>query len=148
MVGRTKEGFGLIELMLVIAIIGILAGLILSAASQGRLKARDTAIENAIRQIRWQAEIAYTSNNNSYLNWTTYPLIQDELVILLGEVDKHYGDENPLSVVTQMRDSDVQTFCASAPARAEVGSFYCIDAGGKIGITNAHCPSVAPFVCP
>jgi len=137
---RMSRGFGLIELLLVIAIIGILAGLILSAASRGRQKAFDAGIENAVRQIRWQAEIAFNSNNNSYQNWTSLPLIQEELTILLDEIDKHYGDNTEGSYVTVMRDSQINEFCVSAPSRATVGQYFCVDGTGELKMTTEHCP--------
>lgn len=146
---HTLRGFGLIELLLVIAIIGILAGLILSASSRGRLKAYDTAIENAVRQIRWQAEIAYTSNGTSYLNWADdTSIIQEELTILLEEIDKNYGDTSP-GYVTQVRQEQVTDYCVSAPSRAEPGKFYCVDAAGELGLVHAACPEDPdPLRCP
>lgn len=149
---RMSSGFGLIELLLVIAIIGILAGLILSAGYMGREKAHDTAIENAIRQIRWQAEIAGNGNEGSFVGWTQNPLIQDELIILLDEVDAQYGDNDSMSYVTVMRDSQLRDYCASAPSRAEEGRYYCVDARGELKFTTAHCPDFpvdgAPLRCP
>lgn len=149
---RMSSGFGLLELMLVVAIIGILAGLILSAGFQGRDKAQDTAIENGIRQIRWQAEIAANGNNGSFLNWTQDPSIQDELTILLEEIDKHYGDTDNSSYVTVLRDSQTSEYCASAPARSTSGRYYCIDARGDLSISPSHCPDYpidgAPLRCP
>lgn len=143
-----KSGFGLIELLLVIAIIGILAGLILSAASRSREKAHDTAIANAVRQMRWQAEIAYSSNG-SYQDWYDgTPVIQEEMTILLDEVDKQYGDASP-GYVTQIRQEQLQDFCVSAPSRAEPGKYYCIDATGELFLTGGACPSdPAPLKCP
>lgn len=137
---RMQRGFGLVELLLVVAILGILAGLILSASSRGRLKAYDTAIENAVRQIRWQAEIASTSNGESYLNWADETsIIQEELTILLDEIDKSYGDTAP-GYVTQIRQEQITDYCVSAPSRAEPGKYYCVDAGGEIRLTDAACP--------
>ena len=149
---RMSFGFGLIELLIVVAIIGILAGLILSAGFLGREKAHDSAIENAIRQIRWQAEIAGNGNGGSFIDWTQNPIIQDELVLLLNEIDTHYGDEDANSYVTVMRDSQLREYCVSAPSRADVGNYYCVDARGELNFTNAHCPDLpsggAPLRCP
>lgn len=149
---RMSSGFGLIELLLVVAIIGILAGLILSAGFLGREKAHDSAIENAIRQVRWQAEIAGNGNGGSFINWAQNSTIQTELGLLLDEIDKHYGDTDDMTYVTVMRESQLREYCASAPSRAEPGKYYCVDSRGELKFTDAHCPDNpiggAPLRCP
>lgn len=63
----TKEGFTLIELMVVIAIIGLLASIVLASLSTARGKAKDTAILHEINQLATLAELEY-SENKSYTN--------------------------------------------------------------------------------
>jgi hypothetical protein len=90
--------------------------------------------------MRWQAEIAFNSNEQSYQNWTQVPLIQDELDILLGEVDKQHGHTDPATHVTVMRESQMLDFCISAPSLASPGQYYCADASGFFQLVSAHCP--------
>lgn len=149
---KSWSGFSLIELLIVIAIFGILVGLILSASSQGRLKAYDAAIENGLRQIRVQAQIVFVGTGNSYVNWTQATGIQNNLTILLDDIDKNYGDQNPAAYVTVMRDSQASDFCVSAPSRANPGKYFCVDARASVHLTPAHCadqPSSGPALqCP
>ena len=48
---RGKRYFSLIELLIVIAIVAILAGLLLPALNQGRDKARSTGCINNLKQL-------------------------------------------------------------------------------------------------
>jgi prepilin-type N-terminal cleavage/methylation domain-containing protein len=48
---RTRAAFSLMELLVVVLIVGALAGMLLPAISLVRNKARDTACANNLRQI-------------------------------------------------------------------------------------------------
>lgn len=149
---HNKAGFGLAEFIIVIGIIGILAGLILASASSGKKDATDAAIENAVRQTRWQAEIVFDSQQGSFLNWDQHSLVQSEMALLLEEIDAQYGDSAGSPFVTVVRNSQVNEFCVSAPSRARPGMYFCTDARGQLTQTTAHCPDYVegdpPLRCP
>ncbi|NQV88620.1 MAG: prepilin-type N-terminal cleavage/methylation domain-containing protein [Parcubacteria group bacterium] len=65
MLKNTKKGFTLVELLIVIAIIGILSSIVLAGLSSSRNKSKDTAIKSQIISMRSQAEI-FLGINNSY----------------------------------------------------------------------------------
>lgn len=56
------NGFTLIELLIVIAIIGILAGLVIASVGTVRLRARDADRLNTFRQIQNALELYYADN--------------------------------------------------------------------------------------
>lgn len=60
-----SKGFTLIELMVVIAIIGLLASVVMASLNDVRSKARDTARIQTLRQIE-TALYSYYSNNGFY----------------------------------------------------------------------------------
>jgi prepilin-type N-terminal cleavage/methylation domain-containing protein len=139
-----KHGFTLIELLVVIAIIGLLSVLVIATADSSRKKAADARIRNSVSQIRWLAELVYNSQDSSFENWSTYPEIQASLQQLEAEIDEAYGGTD----VTVIRDSEIQTYCVSAPLLSEPGSHYCIDAGAIFKMVSSACPDTAPFQCP
>ena len=65
-----SQGFTLIELMMVIAIIAILAGLIMPVVQNMTTKAYDTKCMNNLRQIGMAANSAANDNDN------TYPIVE------------------------------------------------------------------------
>ncbi|KKW21376.1 MAG: hypothetical protein UY64_C0022G0001 [Parcubacteria group bacterium GW2011_GWA1_51_12] len=64
--GRVVTGFTLIELIVVIAIIGLLSSIVLTSLTRARQKARDARRVADIRQIRNALELFATSNNGEY----------------------------------------------------------------------------------
>jgi len=141
---KKNSGFTLIELLVVIAVIGLLATLIIATANNSRKKAADARIRNGIGQIRWLAEIVYNSQNSSFENWSSYPSIQVSLQQLKTEIDEAYGGTD----VTVIRDTEIQTYCVSAPLLSEPGKYYCTDADAIFRTVSSACPDTAPFQCP
>ena len=61
---KGKEGFTLIELMIVIAVIGILAAVLIPYTFRAQDRARETGVQNAARAIQTGLEM-YASNQTS-----------------------------------------------------------------------------------
>lgn len=60
---QKQKGFSLIELMVVIAIIGLLASVVLASLAGARTKSRDTKRKADIAQLSKALEEYYTANN-------------------------------------------------------------------------------------
>ena len=58
-----REGFTIIELLIVIVVIGILAGLVLNSFGNIQERARDTERQNDINSIHTALELYYTDNS-------------------------------------------------------------------------------------
>ena len=68
---KSKQGFTLIELMTVVAIIGILAGIVLVSFPAAQDRAKDGRVMNAMDQLRTKMEICKGNNGGDYQDVTT-----------------------------------------------------------------------------
>ena len=68
--GRPAAGFTLIELMIVVAIIGILASLAAPAASKFQCRAKQTEAKVGLKAI-YVAELAYAAEFDAYVDGAT-----------------------------------------------------------------------------
>ena len=149
---KSRSGFALVELLIVIAILGILITLILVVVGSSRAKARDTRIRTGISQLRTTAETIYDSQGASYLNWSQAPAYQSNLNIILNDIDTNYGDVPGVPYVTMIRDTQTKNFCISTPLASNPNLFYCVDGTGEFVEVSSHCPEAAiddpPLRCP
>jgi len=67
---KKNKGFTLIEMLVVVAVIGLLASLILVGLSDFRTRGRDTRRIADIKEVQNGLEVYYMKNG-------TYPIIQD-----------------------------------------------------------------------
>lgn len=92
-----QKAFTLIELMIVLAIIGFLASILLLALSQSRLKARDGKRQEDIKNLIKGMEL-YFSENNTYPRYSSADTPADLVTALNGStppVAPNYIDHVP-----------------------------------------------------
>ena len=63
---RFQKGFTILELLVVVAIIGILTAVVFGALNNARAKGADKAIISNLASVRSQADLYYGANTNSY----------------------------------------------------------------------------------
>jgi prepilin-type N-terminal cleavage/methylation domain-containing protein len=61
-----KKGFTIIELLMVIAIIGLLSTIVLTSLSGARNRGSDAAVKSNLNSIRSAADLFYDNNGTSY----------------------------------------------------------------------------------
>lgn len=145
---KTNKGFSLIELLVVISIIGILAGIVIPSLQSAKFKANDSKVRSQMTNIRSSAQVYYDSNDGQYgtadlpdndctsgtaNTLTDDPKVAESLSTMpVGTIKK--------CVVTQ-GSHDAYAISASLSATGTAGDFWCIDNGGQSKLINITDPS-------
>ena len=147
------SGFTLIELMIVIAIVGVLSAIVLNFFRSSRYKANDAKVKSHLASARLQAYIFYDANNNSY-NGTTGNVANNcnannSMFRDNGNLSKirQYTDENVNypSVTTLRCSSTATAYQITASLEQNLGDtsslrldYWCINSAGFSGIIEAR----------
>ena len=160
---KYKKGFTLIEILVVIAIIGILSSIILVALSSARVKATDVRVISGIRDLRTQFEAVLSGGNyNSAFtitNGTVSLSSSDGFQALSNEVTNNtssnaavYGSgqgtvsgNTKILIVVENGTAIPSGSSFSAPVKTyalygklSTGKYYCVDSVSDIN------PSMTP----
>lgn len=154
-------GFTLIELVVVAAIIGIMAGIILAYLTQARNKGADAAIKSNLASVRSQAEI-YNSNNGNYgvlmgpencptVVGSTVMFDSDQVFIDAINATKKVNSGRDLTcVVGAQVGSEGASWAISSPMMVNLSKHWCVDSFGFSGETAnpAAIDGSGDAVCP
>lgn len=99
---KIEQGFSLIELLIVVAIIGIVAAIAIPNLLQARKTANETSAIGALRTIG-SAEVTYQGNNNIYgnlvqlnaANLIDQTIVAAENITSVGKSGYWFGVETP-----------------------------------------------------
>lgn len=119
---NNRKGFTLIEMLVVIAVIGILSAAVLTALGPSRAKAKDTRIISALQQVRALAEANY-QNDYSWLPSGTIANSDGKLGTSASDISTNGG-----SLVINKATSSAAYAAYSVLAS---GGYYCLDSAGN-----------------
>jgi len=127
---NNQKGFTLIEMLVVIAVIGILAATVLTSLGPARNKAKDTRIISALNQVRTLAETVYDGDYEGL----TSTLLTD----LTAEVANNNG------TLQYNLSGNSQDYVAWSVLND--GNYYCVDSQGDTyrGATTPTASSTCP----
>jgi prepilin-type N-terminal cleavage/methylation domain-containing protein len=130
---QKKNGFTLVELMIVVAVLAILVATIVIAQKTTVVKSKNTRILTAISETRKIAETIYMKEGTGYTNVCAnghLNMSSEELRILEKDIQANGGETFCLS--------EQNSYCLRT--RLFNGQFFCIDDEGHFGtVTGNEC---------
>ena len=121
-----NEGFTLIEMMVVIAVVGILSAAVLAGLGGSRDKARDARVISGLNQIRVIAESNYQPTSNTPYSQID-PTGGNIAASVKADIDKQLSGGASASIVVSG-----YTYKAYATLPSGAGTF-CVDSAGSAG---------------
>ncbi len=131
-----NKGFTLIEMLVVIAVVGILAATVITSIGPARDKAKDSRIRSAVNQIRSLAEANYNAAKGNYDDITSnaeYTSLTDDITANDGTLGGGYGTNN-------------ETYGFYSSLASDSSTYFCVDSAGNTYTgatkpTGSTCPS-------
>lgn len=138
-----KKGFTLIEILIVIAIIGILSAAVLAGIGPARNKAKDARIISAVRQAQVLAESKYNASSPDHYADVDQSLFDNAK--LITEVQ----NQGSILILDGLPDStnDYTAYMVFAPLIANSGYYYCADSTTFIGLIDTNPIENGRFLC-
>jgi len=133
-----RKGFTLIELMVVIAVIGILSSLVLVTYPTAQGRANDGVIMSDADQIRVAAEV-FRGINGSYSGLAADP----DVAALVADADSRNGAETDFAFHFTVDAATYTDYCAVIEMNS--GQFWCVDSDYASGAQVAAVCASATF---
>jgi prepilin-type N-terminal cleavage/methylation domain-containing protein len=128
---KNNKGFTLIEMLVVIAIIGLLSSVVLVALGPSRNKAKDARIISDVNQVQALMEASFT--NGSYGT--------PDIATLSNDVKANNGNTAGIVVNGQ----GTSAFAAYAQLTSDATKYYCVD---STGANHTGASPATATVCP
>lgn len=122
---KSQSGFTLVEIMIVVGIIAILAGMFLVGAAKFRLSANAARVKSDVQKIEALQELYATRKNGVYA--TTKEELEAEVGTLptISESIAKYEIRDSNSCA-RIDDKDLQQMFSNAGESNYSGGFYCL----------------------
>jgi prepilin-type N-terminal cleavage/methylation domain-containing protein len=151
---RHIKGFTLIEMLVVVAVIGLLSSVILTALGPAKDKAKDSRIMQEVNQVRALAETYYNGNYDALQD---LPSITDIQAQNLKDLSDDITLQGGTLTIIKSEPAPAKAYATFSSLNATLGTadnpqtqYYCVDSAGHSvttldvsGITssNAVCPN-------
>lgn len=124
-----QKGFTLVELLIVIAIIGILSAIVITSLNKARASGNDGKVKGQIANLRAATDVYYQNHGNSFKGLCSVPM---------GDVSGTYQllqtSNYPVKTTLDCGDDDsVYSVAASMSGNAA----WCVDSDGTSRNANA-----------
>ncbi len=157
---RTKSGFTLVEILIVVVILGILAAIVIPQFTSASVDAKESALVSNLQAVRSQIEL-YKIHHNDNLPGTQgavdFPTAMTSLTNQDGVVDTSGGTDPTFKFGPYMREIPINPFndlnlvledgtaTSGAVAGSNLNGWHFINAGGDAGLFQADDDGANPL---
>ncbi len=130
---NSKGGFTLIEMLVVVAIIGLLSSVILTALGPAKNKAKDARIMQEVNQVRSLAETMYNGTYAGLQELPAQTIADPNLSQLATDITSEGGALNIIKSSderTYLAFSQLNTTVTDPTTQTQVTQYYCVDSSG------------------